>query len=125
MSGRYEDAIREKEKELNLSGVDPVIVAKGKTRLLDGLHSGGAKGYLSALVALMEEAGKRGHPPPDSALASVYALLGDSDKAFDHINRSIDSREDSFIDLKVSPVWDKIRGDPRFTEMLRKLNFTQ
>jgi TolB-like protein/cytochrome c-type biogenesis protein CcmH/NrfG len=124
MSGRYEDAIREKEKELNLSGVDPAIIAMGKTRLLDGLHSGGPKGYLSALIALMEESKKQGHPPSDSAFASVYAQLGDADKAFDHINRSIDSGEDSFIDLKVAPEWDKLRDDPRFIALLRKLNFT-
>jgi hypothetical protein len=72
----------------------------------------------------MEESKKHGHPPSDSSFARIYALLGESDKAFDHIDRSMAKSEDSFIDLKVAPEWDKLRNDPRFTSLLRKLNFT-
>jgi tetratricopeptide (TPR) repeat protein len=51
-------------------------------------------------------------------LAQVYIGLGEFDLAFEWLSRGVD--EGSGRTLKVAVVWDPIRSDPRFEELLRK-----
>ncbi|SPF48858.1 hypothetical protein SBA4_40022 [Candidatus Sulfopaludibacter sp. SbA4] len=58
-------------------------------------------------------------PPPSAIdIAIVYAALGDRDSAFQWLNRAYENRQVWF--LKVHPMLDPLRGDPRFTELLKK-----
>lgn len=64
---------------------------------------------------------------PDSAqihggLAMLFGELGEKDKAFEHIDKSIENREWWAFTLKVAPYFDSLRGDPRFNEKLRQIN---
>jgi TolB-like protein/Tfp pilus assembly protein PilF len=55
-------------------------------------------------------------------LAMIHAWLGDADKALDELE--ILARIPNgvhFGQLKYDPAWDAVRGDPRFTAMLNKL----
>jgi hypothetical protein len=51
-------------------------------------------------------------------LAVLYAEMGDIDHALLHIDRAIALRDPALVDLAVSPVWDRLRSDPRFDERL-------
>ena len=51
-------------------------------------------------------------------LAQVYIGLGEFDLAFEWLSRAVD--EGGVRTLKVAVVWDPIRSDPRFEEVLRK-----
>ena len=55
-------------------------------------------------------------------MALVYAALGENDTAFEWLEKSLDAREESLLSLKVDPKFDRIRSDPRFNELLRKMN---
>ena len=60
--------------------------------------------------------------PPDLwAMAALATGLGDKDQAFAWLQKA---REDHFIifaSIKVDPVFDSLRSDPRFTELLRSI----
>ena len=56
-------------------------------------------------------------------LAAVYLALGDRDGAIRELQRDYDSRGNWIVQLKVDPVMDPLRGDPRFQELMRKLKF--
>jgi TolB-like protein len=64
------------------------------------------------------------HPKPDAPPASaydvavVYAALGDRNAAFEWLFRAYDQRTISF--LKVDPLLDSLRSDPRYIELLKK-----
>ena len=59
------------------------------------------------------------------AKAVMYAALGEKDKAFRMLDESIEQREWWGYTLKVYPLWDNLRDDPRFDEMLRKVNLAE
>lgn len=59
-------------------------------------------------------------------LAQAYANLGDKDRAFYWLDQAYEHREeDSFDDgiyfITVEPMYDPLRSDPRFKEMVRKV----
>jgi serine/threonine-protein kinase len=53
----------------------------------------------------------------------IYAQLGDKDRAFAEFGNGIQTRDPGLIYLKVDPFLDPIRGDPRYTALLKRLNF--
>jgi tetratricopeptide (TPR) repeat protein len=55
---------------------------------------------------------------PAFQLALLSAEIGDGDAAFLHLDRAIQSRDPSLVDLAVAPQWDCLRADPRFEERL-------
>lgn len=54
-------------------------------------------------------------------LALIYAALGENDDAFKCLEKSYERREESILSLKVDPKIDRIRSDPRFSALLRKI----
>ena len=63
---------------------------------------------------------------PDNAfraasLSSYYARLGQKDQAFYWLNQAVEQRAPWLVYAKVSPVYDNLRGDPRFKEILDRI----
>ena len=52
------------------------------------------------------------------ALATVYAGLGDRDRAIPLLEQAAQSYDPVILRLKVDPRLDKLRGDPRFAKLL-------
>jgi len=66
-----------------------------------------------------QEQPKAGQPPPSPFdLAAICAALGDRDAAFEWLDRAYERR--IIWQLKVQPALDPLRGDPRYTELLKK-----
>lgn len=55
-------------------------------------------------------------------LAMLYGELGEKEKAFEQLEKSIENREWWAFTLKVAPYYDSLRDDVRFQEMLRQVN---
>jgi Tfp pilus assembly protein PilF len=53
--------------------------------------------------------------------AIVYAGLGEPDHAFEWLDRAWGQRTEALLWLKVQPVFDSLRGDPRFGDLLRRV----
>lgn len=53
--------------------------------------------------------------------AVLLASSGSLDSAFEEMDRALQEREPSMIDVMVSPVWDPLRSDPRFAARLRQI----
>ena len=56
-------------------------------------------------------------------IALVYAGLGEKDLAFEFLERAYDERDKGMLWLKVDPPLDPLRSDPRFQDLLRRMNF--
>jgi len=54
--------------------------------------------------------------------AKIYAALDEKDQAFEWLDRAYEARESSLRTLKVSPQFDPLRDDPRFQDLLRRMN---
>ena len=54
-------------------------------------------------------------------IALVYAGLADKDEAFTWLERACEERFNRLAYLKVEALWDPLRSDPRFAELLRRI----
>ena len=89
-------------------------------RLVAAYRSGGRKAYWETRIKLLQTVP---NPPcfgPD--LARIYVLSGENDKALEELNRSLDERCGSLAVIGSDPILDPLRSDPRFKNMLERLN---
>ncbi len=57
-------------------------------------------------------------------LARIYIALGDKDRAFDWLRKAYAEHSEYLLSLGQEPVYDPLRSDPRFTEMMRGIGLT-
>ena len=57
--------------------------------------------------------------------AAFYAALGEKDKAFAILNDLFETRDATLSGIKVNPLLDPLRDDPRFPELLKKVGFPE
>jgi hypothetical protein len=60
-----------------------------------------------------------------TALAVDYAKLGQLDEAFEWLERAYGERDGELAFIKSEPAYDAFRSDPRFQDLLRRMNFPQ
>ena len=60
-----------------------------------------------------------------TSVAMGYAALGEKDKAFDWLNKSLESHDEQIIWLYKHPMFASLRDDPRYKELLIKLNLAK
>ena len=57
--------------------------------------------------------------------ATIYAGLGQRDKAFEWLEKSYQERSIASYMIQVTPVFDTLRSDPRFADLLRRMGLPQ
>lgn len=117
--GMYAEAVEHRILELKISGDDVWA-----DRLRDTFAVKGWIGFLREDLKRFSELRDSRYLQPVYGEAGIYALLGQKEKAFEALERSIERRErPSLATLKVDPRFDTLRDDPRFAELLKKAGF--
>jgi tetratricopeptide (TPR) repeat protein len=80
------------------------------------------EGYLRWRLARYEAERSKGNFN-STDFAWAHANLGDLDTAFASLDEAFEMRDGSLMTLKEDTWWDPLRGDPRFDELLRRMNF--
>lgn len=62
---------------------------------------------------------------PTSYFAFIEIYLGNKDKAFAFLQKSVEEKDPYMINLKVEPKFDPIRSDQRFTTLLKEVHLAQ
>ncbi len=73
------------------------------------------------ILNLLHERMNRGEYVPSLNIAFIYTSLGDKDQAFFWLDKAFDERESKLKDIKVEPIFDPLRSDPRFAELVRRI----
>jgi tetratricopeptide (TPR) repeat protein len=60
-----------------------------------------------------------------SVFAQAYLGLGDKDRALTYLERAYGEQDPALFYLKVSPLLDPLRSEPRFQALLRRVNLAQ
>jgi serine/threonine-protein kinase len=81
----------------------------------------GQKNKAQSILREIERSKKPGFDLPFH-LAALSAAVGDRKKAFEYLDQSYNYRQTSILFLGVDTLMDPLRPDPRFHEMLEKLN---
>jgi len=116
LKGQLREAVAEYKKAAELND-DPLVVA-----LLARAYAklGQRDEALKRLEELQQAATRR--YVPNYAFALVYAALGDNAKAMDWLERAYRDRVGPEVVLiKVDPMLDSLRGDPRFEALVDKI----
>ena len=114
--GRYDEAIVEHLETDTLAGVDPSVVADFKRAYINS----GIDGYRRKRLE-WEKQGSSTGKPSYFFIAKLSAELGDTDAAFQWLEKAYQTRLSSMPNIKVAPGLRSLRGDPRFADLLRRV----
>ena len=119
VKGAYPQAISEYKNMVSTSGSDPLrLVSLGRAYALEGRRTE-AKKVLGQL-----RAASRMHYVPPSLFAVLETSLGEKDQAFLWLERAYRERDSFLARLKVEPALDPLRSDPRFMNLLQRMNLS-
>jgi len=116
--GQYEQAIVAAQKAVSLSNNDPArVVGLGRAYAMAGRVADADK--------ILDQLRQRSHLAyvPPYFFSAIYAALGQKDEAFQSLENAFAQRDVFLAWLRVDAAMDPLRGDSRFTKMLRRLNF--
>jgi TolB-like protein/DNA-binding winged helix-turn-helix (wHTH) protein len=120
ITGRFKESVEMWERCLRLYGWhDWADVMKRSDA------KGGPKFALKEWVRAGEESEKNEGEVPVVPMAFTYSSLGNRDRAFVWLDKAVEQRNWMIIYLKRDPVWDPLRSDPRFRELLRRVGLPQ
>jgi DNA-binding winged helix-turn-helix (wHTH) protein/TolB-like protein/Tfp pilus assembly protein PilF len=94
----------------------------------DDLKHAAALGYAYARSGRRAEAERvldaalhRTGKPSNAAIAFIYAGMDDKEHALDWLEKGYQDRDNIVTHLKVEPLFDNLRSEPRFKELLRRM----
>ena len=120
--GMYEEAITEYENSFDLWPDAPERERRRQvmTGLREAYRKSGVKGFWEQYLENQLRQQARGEPDRPLYMAQGYANLGDRDRAFEWLEKLIErGRFEAYI--KVDPRFDRLRADPRFEVLLRRV----
>ena len=84
----------------------------------------GKKAQAQKILEEFEEKARREYVPP-FALAMAHMAVGDLDGTFAWLDKMYEERSPLLILMNEHPRYDRLRGDPRFQQLLRKIGFKE
>ena len=114
----YKEAMAEFEKAVSISPDDlAALTGQGYGYAVTGRRADAEK-----VLARLNELSKREFVSP-VWMAKIYSGLGEKDKAFESLERAYEDRSIvSVAYIKTNPMLDPLRSDPRYAELLHRLN---
>jgi serine/threonine-protein kinase len=120
-TGEYDRGIEVMRKGIELAGPDTLRPCK---HTLANLYArSGNRAEAVEIMRELEEQEKTTYVPPCD-FAQIHTVLGNVDEAFRWLDRAVEMRDADLFMTKVWPVWDPLRDDPRFDQLLRRLNLS-
>ncbi|MCY7347194.1 MAG: tetratricopeptide repeat protein, partial [Pyrinomonadaceae bacterium] len=114
--GMYQEAIAEYQKAIHLSGDSPDELASlGYAYALSGKRQEAFQ-----IVDDLKQRSKRSYISP-TLIAVVYAGLGEKEQAFEWLDKAYNGQNSNLVYLKVDPMFDSLRSDPRYADLLRRV----
>ncbi len=115
-SGQSDEGIMALKKAASLSGGSPA--AKGT--LVRAYAQAGHRKEARKLVDELRRRQQEGYVPA-AAFVDAYLGLGDNDQAFAWLDRAYQEHSGILQVIKVDPLFDPLRGDPRFADLVRRV----
>jgi len=117
--GMYREAISELEQDKALTHGHPLPLSYLGNILA---RSGDRSRALQALEE-MKTVSKQKYTTA-LGFARIYAGLGDKEQAFAWLEKAYEERSSGLYLLNVDPIWDPLRSDPRFNDLLRRIGLS-
>jgi serine/threonine-protein kinase len=113
----YTEAVAEFQKLITSPGEDlETAAALGYAYAQSGRREEAQK-----ILSEMTELAKNRYVSP-LYIATVHTGLGDKDQAIEWLDKAYDGRHPGLVLIKVDPMFDSLRGDARFQELLKRFD---
>jgi tetratricopeptide (TPR) repeat protein len=112
----FDEALTSVQRAIKLSGKDPFALALGALGYIDAVS-----GRTSAARAVISHLKQSNLYYADYCEALVLAGLGRRAPALDRLESAFKQRHDRLIYLNVEPIFDSLRADPRFLNLVRRV----
>jgi TolB-like protein/Tfp pilus assembly protein PilF len=116
----FDAAIEEFKKATSLSGGSPLMKAAPGRAYAESQKQPEAKKILNELNELSKQEYVSSYE-----VATIYVALGDSEQAFQFLEKAYAEHSFHLIRLNVSPYLKPIRSDPRFQDLVRRLSLSR
>ncbi|HEY2933560.1 MAG TPA: winged helix-turn-helix domain-containing protein [Acidobacteriota bacterium] len=116
----YDQAVAVRLKAMAVMGAEPEKISS----LRKAFAVSGWKGYWRKELDFTREAAKKRFVQP-YFLARIYARLHDPDHALEWLQKAYSDHSEHLVGLKVDPVFDGLRSDPRFADLLRRIGLAR
>jgi tetratricopeptide (TPR) repeat protein len=120
VNGKYDEAIalgRRVSPDAPFGWMSTVVLAQA-------FANQGKKAEAEQQISLLRELSKTRYVRP-YYLASIYAALGEKDKAFAELEKSFAERDCYLGRISVDPFMDPLRDDPRFKGLTQRMNLSR
>jgi serine/threonine-protein kinase len=118
LMGRYDEAIELFESaRKTAAGVPNILAALGQTLGLAG-RTKAARRCLKELEAMARQT-----HVPSASFAILHLGLGEYSRSLDWLERAADRHEIGLTQIKMHPLYDPLRGEPRFEALLKRAGF--
>jgi Tfp pilus assembly protein PilF len=113
--GMYKEALEVARKFFN---------ARDYGDLLEAFNRGNEEGgYKEAMRQAAEAWAAQSNRAYSMRIATLYIYAGEKDRALDWLEIAFQERMQNLVYLNVQPKWDPLRDDPRFHDLIRRMNF--
>jgi serine/threonine protein kinase len=110
----YKEGIAEFEKAVAITTSNLSLTCLGY-----GYAAAGKRPEAQKVLDQLNELSKQRYVPPFHR-AIICVGLGEKDKAFEWLEKAYD--EHFILGVKMNPIFDPLRSDPRFADLLRRMN---
>jgi eukaryotic-like serine/threonine-protein kinase len=117
--GMFEEAIAGFQRAITVqhgAGADNALAGLAHTYAVSGRKTEARK-LLAELQRLSEQ-----RYVPATSVALVYTGLGEKDKAFTWLDKAVEEHSFTLAYVKMEPRFDPLRSDPRFADLLHRIN---
>ncbi len=115
LTGRHEDAIEMWKQFYASLGNDEGVAA-----LERGWEEGGYRGALRAAAETLEVQSQTRFVTPYQ-IATAYTRAGDTEKALEYLEKAFEAHDPNMPYLTVDRIYDFMRDDPRFQDLIRRM----
>jgi tetratricopeptide (TPR) repeat protein len=115
----YEDAVREFQKSVEFFDDRAMMTWVARAYAVSGRRADAER-----VLAEMTELSKQKYVSP-YPMATVYAALGDNERAFEWLEKVYQERSYYVVWLNIDPIFDDIRSDWRFQDLLHRIGLAQ
>lgn len=118
--GMHREAVVEWGKALILSGAGEQASGLERTYAASGFEAA-VRALAQQRLEKLNERMKRGEYVPAREYVTNYLRLGDKEQAFAWLHKAVQEQYSFVLAIKVNPIYDKLRSDPRFADLVRRV----
>ncbi|HMZ22008.1 MAG TPA: protein kinase [Blastocatellia bacterium] len=118
--GKKQEAVFEILRGKMLMGENPQYLTSLKQAFVQSKEAGF---WRVELEHLKQQAAQRYIPP--SSIAALHVRLGETEQALAQLEKGFSDKDGGMVELKVEPLFERLRSEPKFANLLRRVGLTR